>query len=50
MPAFDPNAAAVGGGIYGLPFTPEESRVVLLPVPWEATVSYGGGTAGSVRF
>ncbi len=47
MPAFDPNAAAVGGGIYGLPFTPEESRVVLLPVPWEATVSYGGGTAGA---
>lgn len=44
---FDPNAAAVGGGVYGLPFTPEESRVVLLPVPWEATVSYGGGTAGA---
>ena len=47
MASFDPNAAAVGGGIYGLPFTPEESRVVLLPVPWEATVSYGGGTAAA---
>lgn len=44
--SFDPSGAAVGGGIYGLPFTPEASRVVLLPVPWEATVSYGAGTAG----
>ncbi len=34
-------------GIYGLAFTPEESRVVLVPVPWEATVSHGSGTAGA---
>jgi agmatinase len=32
-------------GIFGLPFTVEESQIVLLPVPWEATVSYGEGTA-----
>ncbi|MFA6039507.1 MAG: agmatinase family protein [Candidatus Peribacteraceae bacterium] len=38
-------AAARGGGIFGLSFTREESGIVLLPVPWEATVSYGGGTA-----
>src|SRR4030095_16280092 len=43
--SFDPSSAAVGGGIYGLPFSPEEARVVLLPVPWEATVSYGTGAA-----
>jgi len=43
---FDPDAAAApGSGIYGLPFTPEDSRVVILPVPWEATTSYGGGTS-----
>src|SRR5947207_10985557 len=43
--AFDPNAAAApGSGIFGLPHTPEDARVVLIPVPWEATVSYGGGT------
>lgn len=46
MKTFDPSSAAVGGGVYGLPFTPDESRVVLVPVPWEATVSYGSGTAG----
>jgi agmatinase len=46
MSTFDPNAAAVpGSGIFGLPHTPDEARVVLIPVPWEATVSYGGGTA-----
>jgi agmatinase len=44
---FDPDAAAVGDtGIYGLPFTAEESRVVIVPVPFEATTSYGGGTSG----
>ncbi len=45
LPAFDPNSAAVHDGIFGLPHAPEDARVVLLPVPWEATVSYGGGTA-----
>ncbi|HUP46460.1 MAG TPA: agmatinase [Thermoanaerobaculia bacterium] len=43
---FDPDAAATGDGIYGLPFTPGEARVVVVPVPFEATTSYGGGTAG----
>jgi len=43
---FDPDAAASeGSGIYGLPFTPEEARVVIVPVPFEATTSYGGGTS-----
>ena len=43
---FDPDAAAAeGSGIYGLPFTPDQARVVIVPVPFEATTSYGGGTA-----
>ena len=43
---FDPDAAAgSGSGIYGLPFTPEEAKVVVIPVPYEATTSYGGGTS-----
>jgi agmatinase len=42
---FDPSSAARFDGIFGLPFSPEEARVVLIPVPWEATVSYGAGTA-----
>src|SRR5258708_20181028 len=43
---FDPDAAApAGSGIYGLPFSPEDARVVVVPVPFEATTSYGGGTS-----
>jgi agmatinase len=43
---FDPDApASDGAGIYGLPFTPDEARVVVVPVPYEATTSYGGGTS-----
>jgi agmatinase len=32
-------------GIFGLPFNTEESRVILVPVPWESTATYGAGTA-----
>ena len=46
MPPFDPNAAAVpGSGVFGLPFHEDESALVLFAVPWEATTSFGGGTA-----
>lgn len=44
--SFDPNAPGdVAGGLFGLPFTPEEAQVVVVPVPWEVTVSYRAGTA-----
>ncbi len=42
---FDPDAPAAGDGLYGLPTTVDEARVVVLPVPWEATTSYRRGTA-----
>ncbi len=45
--SFDPNAAAPeGSGVFGLTGTPESALVVLVPVPFEATTSYGGGTSG----
>jgi agmatinase len=47
---FNPDAAAgAESGIYGLPFTPEDSLVVVVPVPFEATTSYGGGTSEGPR-
>jgi len=47
---FDPDAAAgAGSGIYGLPFASEDSRVVVVPVPFEATTSYGGGASNGPR-
>jgi agmatinase len=43
---FDPNAAAdANAGIFGLPCSFQDAKVVYLPVPWEATTSYGAGTA-----
>ncbi len=43
---FNPNdSGSLYHGIFGLPFKQEESKMVLVPVPWEATVSYGEGTA-----
>lgn len=43
---FDPNGIGhKDANIFGLPFTCEEAKVVIIPVPWEVTVSYGAGTA-----
>lgn len=43
---FDPNAPADDdGGIFGLPHQEKDAALVLLPVPWEVTTSYGGGTS-----
>ena len=43
---FDPNVVGnPNNNIFGLPFSEEEASLVLLPVPWEVTVSYGAGTS-----
>jgi len=46
MKDFDPNSAAdLDSGIFGLPHSFEDAKLIFLPVPWEATTSYGGGTS-----
>lgn len=41
---FDPDAAAApGSGLFGLDCAQAEASVVIVPVPFAATVSYGGG-------
>jgi agmatinase len=43
---FDVNGIGVdNGNLFGLPFSYDESEVIVLPVPWEVTVSYSPGTA-----
>ncbi len=43
--SFDPNSVGdINANVFGLPFSTSESETVLIPVPWEVTVSYGGGT------
>jgi agmatinase len=43
---FDPNSVGNPNfNIFGLPFNEEDARLVILPIPWEVTVSYNAGTA-----
>lgn len=43
---FDPNSVGnPNNNIFGLPFAEEDARLVIVPVPWEVTVSYRAGTA-----
>ncbi|GAB3334932.1 agmatinase family protein [Marivirga atlantica] len=42
---FDPNGLGTSGNIFALPFDEETADLVLIPVPWEVTVSYAAGTA-----
>lgn len=45
---FDPNVAGnPNNNIFGLPFTESDARLVIVPVPWEVTVSCNAGTARS---
>lgn len=43
---YDPNSVSnPNNNIFGLPTKEEDSKLILLPVPWEVTVSYGSSTA-----
>lgn len=43
---FNPNDASnPDNNIFGLPFSEEDARLVIVSVPWEVTVSYNAGTA-----
>lgn len=43
---FDPSQPGLAdASIFGLPFTAEESDIIIVAVPWEVTVSYGSGAS-----
>ena len=43
---FNPNEIGIpNGNFFGFPYTLEESEIVILSVPWDATTSYGKGTS-----
>ena len=47
---FNPNdPGSKDAQIFGLPFSCEEADIVIVPAPWEATVSYGSGTAAGPK-
>ncbi|MCB0376859.1 MAG: agmatinase family protein [Bdellovibrionales bacterium] len=44
--SFDPNATGnLNNGVFSLPYSQEESQLVILSAPWEMTTSYGEGCA-----
>ena len=43
--SFDPNGPGIAGNLFGLPFDHEQAELVVVPIPWEVTVSYHTGTA-----
>ncbi len=43
--AFDASSYATNDNLFGLPFNYADSETIVLPVPWEVTVSYNSGTA-----
>ena len=45
---FDPNGVGVkNGNFIGLPYTYENANIILIPVPWDSTVSYRAGTSAA---
>lgn len=43
---FDPNGVGIANGnIFGFPVNEAEANIVIIPVPWDATASYGKGTS-----
>jgi agmatinase len=46
LSTFDPNIVSnPNNNIFGLPTSEDTARLIIVPVPWEVTVSYGSGTA-----
>ncbi|HEY9117718.1 MAG TPA: agmatinase family protein [Roseivirga sp.] len=42
---FNPNNVGIKGTLFGLPYSTEEAKIIVIPVPWDVTVSYGAGTS-----
>lgn len=43
---FDPSQPGLADAtIFGLPFSAAQSEIIIIPVPWEVTVSYGSGAS-----
>ena len=47
---FDPNQPGLAdASLFGLPFSAEQSEIIIVPAPWEVTVSYGSGASEGVE-
>lgn len=44
---FDVNGPGIPDKIFGLPYSPDTAKLIIIPLPWEATVTYHKGTANA---
>ncbi|MDN4164320.1 agmatinase family protein [Cytophagales bacterium LB-30] len=42
---YDPSGVGLQGSLFGLPFQTDDAQLVVIPVPWDVTVSYADGAA-----
>lgn len=50
MSHFDPSVSiSAEFGIFGIPIQEQDAKLILLPVPWEVTTSYGRGASNGPR-
>lgn len=47
--SFDPNGRGIKGNLFGLPYNTDNAEVIVVPVPWEVTVSYREGAASGPK-
>lgn len=47
MSTFDHNGPGLKGKLFGLPVEVDNAQLIVIPVPWEVTVTYKEGTAGA---
>jgi agmatinase len=46
MADFDPNGVGIANGnIFGFPVREDDANIVIMPIPWDVTTSYGKGTS-----
>jgi agmatinase len=50
MSSFNPDDVGISNGnIFGFPVDEENAEIIIIPVPWDATASYGKGTSNGPR-
>lgn len=42
---FDPSGVGLTGSLFGFPYSPQQADLIIVPMPWDVTVSYGAGTS-----
>lgn len=45
MADFDPSGVGIKGSLFGFPCSPKDADLIIVPMPWDVTVSYSAGTS-----